>query len=366
MDNKRNWTRTLTAAVDTITQPLVAVLISFLLGAVVILVIGKNPLAAYGEMIRGAFGKQVYLMNTLKRATPIIMGGLAVCVAWRSGYEAMGGEGQMILGALSGALMAYYLPLPGVLRILAAFIAAAVMGALYAVLSGWLYEKFNVTFVISTLMLNYIANYVAAFLCNYPLRDPEANVYQMQNAQTGKIPDFATLPPIAKGWVHWGFVFALIAVAAVWFLFRKTTFGYKSRMGGLNARFALYGGVNPRKMLYLVMILSGMMAGLGGAFEALGSKGRYVDQMIFSTGYAWSGMVAALLANMNPIGTTVAAILLAGLAVGGSTMMLNMSIPLEVCNIIEGIITLLMSVKLIHIAVNNRRLRRQAKGGDEA
>ena len=209
MNSKRDSHKTLGRILDAATQPLVAILISLLLGAVVILIIGKNPVAAYGEMIRGAFGKRVYLMNTLKRATPIIM-------------------------------------------------------------------------------------------------------------------------------------------------------------GGLNARFALYGGISPRRMLYLVMILSGLMAGLGGAFEALGSKGRYVDQMIFSTGYAWSGMVAALLAGMNPVGTAVASILLAGLAVGGSTMMLNMSIPLEVCNIIEGIITLLMSVKLVRIAASNRKARKAAKGGEAA
>ena len=366
MDNERNWKRTLLAVVDTVTQPLFAVLISFLLGAVVILVIGKNPLLAYGEMIRGAFGKQVYLMNTLKRATPIIMGGLAVCMAWRSGYEAMGGEGQMILGAVAAALVGYYLPVPGWLRIPAAMLAAAAAGAVYSAFSGWLFEKFDVTFVISTLMMNYIANYFAAYLCNYPLRDPEANVYQMQNAQTGKLPAEATLPPIMKGWVHWGFVLAVAAVLVTWFLFKKTSFGYKSRMGGLNPRFALYGGIDARKVLYLVMALSGVMAGLGGSFEVLGSKGRYVDQMIFSTGYAWTGMVAALLANMNPIGTLLASILLAGLAVGGSTMMLNMDIPLEVCNIIEGIITLFMSAKMIRIAAGNMRRRKQAKGGEEA
>ena len=143
--------------------------------------------------------------------------------------------------------------------------------------------------------------------------------------------------------------------------------GYSFPSGhSMNPRFALYGGINARAMLYLVMILSGVMAGLGGAFEALGSKGRYVDQMIFSTGYAWTGMVAALLANMNPVGTLLASVLLAGLAVGGSTMMLNMDIPLEVCNIIEGIITLFMSARMIRIAAGNMKRRKQAKGGGEA
>ena len=364
--NKRDWSRTLSKWADALGQPLVAVGISFLLGAIVILICGENVFKAYGAMLRGAFGNAFYINDTLKRATPIIMGGLAVCIAWRSGYEAMGGEGQMILGAVAAALVGYYLPVPGWLRIIAAMLAAAAAGAVYSMFSGWLFDRFDVTFVISTLMLNYIANYFAAYLCNYPLRDPEANVYQMQNAQTGKLPADVALPPIMKGWVHWGFVIAVIAVIVTWFLFKKTSFGYKSRMGGLNPRFALYGGIDARKMLYLVLALSGVMAGLGGSFEVLVSKSRYVDQMIFSTGYAWTGMVAALLANMNPIGTLLASILLAGLAVGGSTMMLNMDIPLEVCNIIEGIITLFMSARMIRIAAGNMRRRKQAKEGGEA
>ena len=134
-------------------------------------------------------------------------------------------------------------------------------------------------------------------------------------------------------------------------------------MNGLNARFALYGGINARRMLYVVLILSGAMAGLGGAFEALGSKYRYIDQMIFTTGFAWSGMVAALLANFNPIGTAVASILLAGLSTGGSAMQRSTIIPVEVCNMIEGIITLLMSVRLLRIAQKNHRVRKTAKEG---
>ena len=144
----------------------------------------------------------------------------------------------------------------------------------------------------------------------------------------------------------------------IYLLFKKTTFGYKSRMGGLNPNFAQYGGINSRAMLYIVLILSGALAGMGGAFEVLGSKYRYIDQMIFSTGYAWSGMVAALLANFNPIGTAVASVLLAGLSTGGSAMQRQTSIPVEVANIIEGIITLLMSVRLIRIAQHNSKTRK--------
>lgn len=360
-EESRNWKKTLGAIADSFGQPLVAVLISLLLGAVVIMICGENVFTAYGAMIRGAFGNEFYLNDTLKRATPIIMGGLAVCIAWRSGYEAMGGEGQMILGAFCSALVAYYLPLPGFVRLLLAMLAAVVVGAAYSALSAWLYDKFEVTFIISTLMLNYIANYFASYMTNFVVKDPEA--LDINAVQTGKIAAEAQLAAIRPGSVHWGFVLALVAVLIAYFVFKKTTFGYKSRMGGLNAKFALYGGINARRMLYIVLLISGALAGLGGAFEALGSKYRYIDQMIFTTGYAWSGMVAALLANFNPIGTAVASILLAGLSTGGSAMQRSTIIPVEVCNMIEGIITLLMSVKLLRIAQRNHKARKVLREG---
>lgn len=359
MNEERNLKRTLVNFADALSQPLIAVLISLLLGAVVILVCGANPLTAYAAMIRGAFGNAFYLASTLSRATPIIMGGLAVCVAWRSGYEAMGGEGQMILGALCAALIAYYIPAPGIVRMLAAMAAAIGVGALFSIFSGWLYERFEVTFIISTLMLNYVANNFASYLTNFVVKDPAA---LDQNAvQTGKILADAQLSKIMPGTTHWGFVLALLCVVVVWFLFSKTSFGYKARMGGLNPRFAVYGGINARRMLYIVLLLSGALAGLGGAFEVLGSKYRYIDQMIFNTGYAWSGMVAALLANFNPFGTAFASIMLAALAIGGAAMQRSVGIPVEVCNMIEGIITLLMSVRLIHFAYNNHKVRKTSK-----
>ena len=243
-------------------------------------------------------------------------------------------------------------------------VAAALAGALYSVISGWLFEKFEVTFIISTLMMNYIANNLASYMTNYVVKDPEA--LDIVAVQTGKIAKEAQLPKMFSGSVHWGFALSLIIVAIIYLLFTRTSFGYKSRMGGLNPRFARYGGVNARKMLYLVLILSGVMAGLGGAFEVLGSKYRYIDQMIFNTGYAWSGMVAALLADFNPIGTAVASILLAGLNTGGSAMQRSTVIPVEVCNLIEGIITLLMSVRLVKIAYRSHRTRVDQKGGGQA
>ncbi len=337
-------------------QPLVSVVLALALGAVIIALSGENVLKAYGVMLKGAFGDGYYLSSTLSRATPIIMGGLAVCIAWRSGYEAMGGEGQMIFGALSAALIAYYTPVAPWLRTVLAMVGACAAGAVYSVISGWLNEKWNVTFIISTLMMNYIANYIASYLTIYKLKDPQA--LDINASQTGKIMEAARLPRIFKSYsLHWGFILAVICVILVYILMNETRFGYRSRMNGLNSRFALYGGINTRKMLYVVMILSGVCAGFGGALEVLGSKYRYIDQMIFSTGYAWSGMVAALLANFDPIGTMVASILLAGLATGGAALQRSTSIPVETVNMIEGVITILMSVKLLSLITIRHKKR---------
>lgn len=355
---KQNTGRLLIQLIDALGQPVIAVCVSFLIGAVILLASGYNPLLAYGTMLKGAFGSSYYLSSTLSRATPIIMGGLAVCIAWRSGYEAMGGEGQMIFGAMAAALIGYYMPGPGPIRIIVALVAASAVGALYSMLSGWLWKQFKVTFIISTLMLNYIANYVCSYLTIYVFRDPES--LDINASQTGKLIESARIGRIFKGLsLHWGFVFTIICVILTWILLKKTVFGYRSRMNGLNDRFALYGGVAPVKMLYVVMILSGVAAGLGGAFEALGSKYRYVDQMIFSTGYAWSGMVAALLANYDPFGTMFASILLAGLATGGSAMQRSAGIPIETVKMLEGVIMLLMSVKLLRILVIRSKSKKE-------
>lgn len=358
-------------------QPLVAVLISLLIGALIMVASGKNVLASYATMFKGAFGDGYYLSATLQRSTAIIMGGLAVCIAWRSGYEAMGGEGQMIFGSLVAALIAYYMPGPGLLRILVGLLGASLVGAIYSVLSGWLWEKFGVTFIISTLMLNYIANYIASYLTRYIVKDPDSR--DINAVQTGKIIESTRFGKV-KGLfqsdgmketaighyfkdfsVHWGFFLALICAVLVFILLKKTKFGYESKMNGLNSRFALYGGINAHRMLYLVMILSGIAAGLGGAFEVYGSKYRYIDQMIFSTGYAWSGMVGALLANFDPFGTVLACILLAGLSTGGSAMQRSAGIPVETVNMLEGIIMLLMSVKLLHLIVIRHKVRREER-----
>ena len=192
-------------------------------------------------------------------------------------------------------------------------------------------------------MMNYIADYIASYFTTYVVKDPLG--LDSSAIQTQKLTD-NILPKMFKGYsLHWGFVIAVICVLVILFIMKKTSFGYKAKMGGLNPNFANYGGINSTKMMYYVLMLSGALAGVGGACEVLGTRYRYVDSMITSPGYAWTGIIASLMSSNHPVGILVSSIFLAGLTTGGSTIERSMGVPSEVTTIIQGIITLLITAK---------------------
>ena len=192
-------------------------------------------------------------------------------------------------------------------------------------------------------MMNYVADYIASYFTTYVVKDPLG--LDSSAIQTQKLTD-NILPKMFEGdSLHWGFVISVICVLFVLFIMKRTSFGYKAKMGGLNSNFANYGGVNSTKMMYYVLMLSGALAGLGGACEVLGTRYRYVDSMITSPGYAWTGIIASLMSSNHPVGILVSSIFLAGITTGGSTIERSMGVPSEVTTIIQGIITLLITAR---------------------
>lgn len=326
-------------------HPIQAIVVGLILGGVIIGLSGFNPFEAIIGMFKGGFGSLYYLTTTLTRSVPIIFAGLAGALAWGSGYSSLGAAGQMVLGAFTSAIVAANCPGPAVFVVIVALITGMVVGILYSILSAYLSERFKLDLLIITLMLNYVADYVASYFTTYVVKDPLA--VDSSAIQTQKLTD-AILPKIFKGYsLHWGFIIALIAVFLILFIMKKTSFGYKAKMGGLNPNFANYGGVNSTKMMYYVLMLSGAIAGLGGACEVLGARYRYVDAMITSPGYAWTGIIASLMSSNHPVGILVSSIFLAGLTTGGSTIERNMGVPSEVTTIIQGIITLLITARFV-------------------
>jgi len=326
-------------------QAIYATLVGFTVGGVVIAWSGFNPFETIKGLLIGGFGSAFYLTTSLTRSVPIIFAGLSAALAWGSGYPSLGASGQMILGAMVASQIAVKMPGPPALVVFFSIIGGMVAGMAYSLIAAWISERFKLYLLIVTLMMNYIADNIVSYFIHYVIKDPFG--LDSSAIQTQKIEN-AILPRIfEKFTINWGFFIAVGVVIFLWFLLYKTVFGYRSRMGGLNKFFAEYGGINSEKMMYGVLLLSGALAGLGGASEVLGVRFRYVDGMISSPGYAWSGVIASFIASNHPVGIFFSSIFLAGLTTGGSAVERWLGVPSEVSVIIQTIITLLITAKFV-------------------
>lgn len=334
-------------------QPLLAVLIGLLAGTVAILIVGGNVFETYGEMWKGAFGSFYFFTNTLARATPIILVGLGVALAFKAGFFNMGAEGQMVLGALASALTALYLPGPGWFVTIVSILVGAIVGGIWSLLAGWLDAKFGMNLLITTLLLNYIATLFAGYMAAYPFKDTSGSAAL---AQTAMIDHSVWLPKIFQGMgVHTGFIFAVIATVVLYYFMQKTVPGYEIRMLGSNPSFAAYGGVKRVRMMMLSMVVSGALAGIAGAGEVLGTQYRFIDGSLSNANYAWSGIMATLLAGSHPLGTAVSAFLLAALQTGFMGVERNTDVPLEVGSVIQAVLTLFVSARIGYSFLKRRK-----------
>ena len=325
-------------------QPLIAIVFGLLIGAIIIVACGESPLMVYAEMFQKSFIKPYYLFSTLVRSTPVIICAMAVGISWRAGYINLGVEGQMITGAFISTVVALFMPGPSFLVAIVAWVLGMAAGAAYALIPAILTWKFNVSMVITTLMMNYVASYITSYFVTYPLKDTAGDGLSIQ---TPEIAEALRLPRLSSTTTfNAGFIIAILVVILVLFISRKTIFGYESKMGGFNPTFAQYGGTKQVKVMMITMALAGAIACVAGNAEVFGLKYRYTDGMLSTTSYAWTGLQSALIAGLDPIGMTVVAIFLSGLQIGGSAIQRSMGIPLEIANIIQCCITLFVSVKI--------------------
>jgi len=340
-------------------QPVIATVLGLLVGAVFIMASNENPIAIYLNMFQKSFFSPYYLTQTLTRATPIIICGIAIAAAWRAGYINIGVEGQMIAGSFAATIVAIYVPLPGFLLLPLALVTGMVVGGLYASLVAVLNLKFNSSIVICTLMLNYVANYVASYFVSYPFRDSSGDGLSLMTRTIPESTHFLQFS--SSNTLNLGIVVAVLVTVLFYFMERKTVFGYESKMTGLNPHFAKYGGVFEKKVMLKTMALSGGIAALAGMCEIFGYKYRYTDSMFTSASYAWTGLMAALIADLHPVGILAASIFLSGLQVGGQAIQRSSSIPLQMATVIQSSITLFVSVKL---GIRFLKKRKQAKKHD--
>lgn len=358
----RQLSLTLRRQAKSLSLPLISIVVGFLIGGLIIAISGYNPFSAIGGILKGGFGSGYNLTTTLTRATPIVFAGLAAALAWGSGYPSMGAAGQMALGALTSAIVAVWCPGPPVVVCVVSLISGAAVGMLVALFSAFICDRFGLWLLIVTLMLNYVCENVCSYLTTYVVKDPQgvdASAIQTQRIVNGNLPRL-----FPQYTLHAGFLLAVVAVFVIAFIMRKTSFGYKAKMTGLNPEFANYGGISSHKMMFLVMMLSGALAGLGGACEVLGTRYRYVDAMISSPGYAWTGVITALMSSHNPIGVLLSAIFLGGITTGGSAIQRSMGLSADIVSIISGVITLLVTVKFV-IHWNHPFHKSRQRGGQD-
>lgn len=339
-------------------QPLLAVVIGLLTGALVIAAVGESILGTYQEMWKGAFGSFYFLTSTLARATPIMLIALGLSLAFRAGVFNLGAEGQMVLGAVSAVLVSIYLPAPGMIKIVAGMFAGMAVGGFWALLPGFMEARFRIPLLISTLLFNYIAVLFASYLVTEPFRDRSGSAAL---AQTVMLEKSAWLPKLFAGMsVHAGFLFAIVAALLLFWVLRFTPFGYEVKMLGQNSLFAQYGGINRIRVMLTGMFASGGLAGLAGTVEVMGAHYRFVDGALTVPGFAWTGLMAALLANSHPLGIIVTSILLAAFQTGAMGVERNTDVPLELASVIQAVLILFISAKFSY----DWWKKRKAKGGE--
>ena len=357
-----------------------SVLLGLLVGAVILLVIGVNPLEAYKVMILGAFGKPKYLSWTIVEAVPIILTGVAVAFAFRTGIFNIGAEGQFIMGSLGAVIVGVVVKLPPVLHGIVALVAGIIVGAIWGGLVGIFKAKRGVNEVISSIMLNWIAFYFSNYMLTKAfLRKPDSNYsfniepsasirilgkWKQSEAGRAILKNNAFLKGILNPPLHWGIILAVLVAILVWFILKKTTLGYQLKAMGFNRFAAEYGGIDIKKSTVISMAISGGMAGLAGAVQVLGVTGN-IGILAAQQGYGFNGIAVSLIAANNPIACIPSGILFAALSYGGGKLNSALDTPSEVINIVIGIIVLFIAMPQFLEWIRRKVASGKVKGGEE-
>jgi ABC-type uncharacterized transport system permease subunit len=339
---KSNWQRTLFIYVS-------ASAISFTIIAIIIALLGKDPVRAYSFFLHETVGTRYGISETLLRATPLLFIGLGLSIAFSGKFWNIGAEGQMYFGVIGSSAIALtlwdnfspFITMP--LIILFGFGG----GALWAIIPAFLKVKFNVNEIISTLMLNFIAIYILQYLVYAPWRDPSA-----QQNMSLPFPDILHLARILPGTrLHAGLILALLCVPLVMIILKKSLLGYEIRVLGCSANAARYAGIDITRTTLKIGLLSGGLAGLAGMSEAFGIQFRVIDG--FSLGFGFTAIMVCFLAKNKPLGVLIMAIFFGAIIEGGDAMQRGAGVPMAVSSALMGLV--LVFVLLIEMLVHFRR-----------
>lgn len=320
---------------------LISLVLALVVGAIIILALGSNPLEAYGALWKGAFGTGVAFTVTLGKAVPVMLTGLAVAIAFRCNVFNIGAEGQLLMGAMCAALVGAYVHLPMALHLPLTILASIAGGFVWSFIAAFLKLKRNVNVVISTIMLNYIAQYLIQYLILGPFKGPGANPATPEIDASAQLPDILPKPYS----MNLGFILAICAVIVVYIILNKTSLGYEMRAVGYNPEASRVNGINVKRNMFLALLISGGLAGLAGGIEVTGTMDKIVNN--FSANYGFNGIPVALMAHNNPFAIIFSAMLIGALRSGSAMMQSSAGISDNMVDVIQGLIIVFLCAEFV-------------------
>jgi len=304
------------------------------------------------------------IADTIVKATPLLFVGLGICIAFRAGVLNIGGEGQLVTGALSATIVCLnFSDLPGWILMVLALLVGLLCGAIWAGIAGFLKAYFKVNEILSTIMLNYIAAYGMNYLLRGPIMDPLQIELGSFIPQTTRLTHLVDLPRLIPTRLHFGTIVAVVFAILVYIFLWRTTIGFRIRMIGQNIQASRASGINVQKYMVLAFVLSGALVGLGGAIEVLGVHHRlFTDGSVtgFTGSAGFNGIVAALFGQLHPIGTIPASLLLGALLTGANKMQRAVQIPSALIGALNGLIVLFVVGSEYLRRSQTRRMERTA------
>ena len=339
--------------------PVFATLAALLIGAVMLLFLKVNPIEAYAALWDGAFGSSNAFAETLVKATPLLLVALGICISFRGDVINIGGEGQMIVGAIFATWVGLtFTDLPGWLVITLAMLAGFLGGAVWGGIPGVLKAYFRVNEILSTVMMNAIAVQLMNYLLRGPMIDPSQAQLASKIPQTAALLDIFRLPRLIPTRLHLGALIAVILAILVYILLWRTTLGYRIRAVGQNPNAARYAGIKVQRYMVLALLLSGAFSGLAGATQVYGVNYRMITDGSASgfTGSAgFNGIVAALFGQLHPVWSIPASILFGALLVGANKMQRMVQVPSALVIALNGLVV----VFVVSSEILRRRRQRQ-------
>ena len=335
-----------------IVAPILAIVASLSISGVLIILAGVNPFIAYFEILKGAFGSKLAITETLTRASPLILTGLAAAVAFRARLWNIGGEGQFYIGALVAAAVGNSLltGFPIIIAMTLVMMCSMISGAILLAGPALLRLRFGIDEVVTTLLLNFIIILFVGLMIEGPLKDPFAFGWP-QSVPVDRSLRFADLVPSSR--LHKGFLIAIFAAFAIWIIVTRTVFGLQTRATGFTPQAAAFSGISLSKTIMGVALISGALAGLAGAIEVMGVTG-YVTTTL-SPGFGYAGILVAMLAALHPGGVIISAVFIASIFIGADAMSRATGVPSFIADVIMSLSLLTM---LIAIFFTNYRIRK--------